>query len=290
MSNNKEVLEAFKEWLLNQGKTVNTVKNYLKIVNYFYVWYFDKNNKQVDYKVVTSTELENWRHYLITEAKKKNGERLSIRTINNYIVSLKTFFRFLLEVRFIQHNPSIGINTHEQRYEKNTRWLQYNEIKIVIRTIEDPILKDKNPWKYARNRLIILSMLYAGLRISEVTNLTVQDIQEKMIRISGRKGHADRKIPINNILAIAIEEWFVERSKKSPNTDYLVVSQKGGKLTVSGIYSLFENLIESTGIHDLTPISLRHTFARNLLKSGISVLDAATLLGHNDLDTTRSYL
>ncbi|MFC9084592.1 tyrosine-type recombinase/integrase, partial [Streptomyces sp. NPDC057062] len=207
----------------------------------------------------------------------------------NYIISLKAFFNFLVEIKFISFDPMENIKPQQSKTEYTPRWLDPSEKRFLIRFIEDPMLKEKNSWKYSRNKFIIFSMLHAGLRISEVTNLTIYDFRNGYISVREGKGQAARDIPMNKTLLATLDEWLIERNKKNPKTDYLLVSQKGGKLTVSGIYNLFEKIVEATKLNDLTPHTLRHTFAHDLIEKGHPITYVAALLGHNDLDTTRIY-
>ncbi|MDM5335805.1 tyrosine-type recombinase/integrase [Fictibacillus enclensis] len=121
-------------------------------------------------------------------------------------------------------------------------------------------------------------------------NLSIYDFKNGNLAIREGKGQAARDIPINKTLSLALDEWLIERNKKKPKTNFLIVSQKGGKLTASGIYSLFENIADQTNIVNITPHTLRHTFAHDLIDKGFPITFVAALLGHNDLDTTRIYI
>lgn len=212
-----------------------------------------------------------------------------MKTVNNYIESLKTFFLFLVTCEHIKYNPMEDIKPQKVKTEYIPRWLEPKEKKQVVKVIEDMELKKKNPWRYARNRFIVFAMLHGGLRISELLNLSIHDFKEGYLQIREGKGQVARDVPVNTSLTNALEEWLEERSKKAPTSEYLVLSQKGGKLTPSGVYKLFDSIIDKTKIKDLTPHTLRHTFAHDLLEKGFSITYVAALLGHSDLDTTRLY-
>lgn len=279
----------YMNWLAEEGKTDNTIISYLKVMKYFEEWYMSKHKESINYTSLRPIDFREWKMYLLREAKNKNGEPLSVRTVNNYIESIKTLFRFLKDTQKLKYNPTENLKPQTVKTEYTPRWLDPSEKRLVIRYVEDPEVREKNPWKYTRNRFIIFCMLHGGLRISEVINLTLFDFKNGYIQVREGKGQAARDIPMNRTLAIALEEWLEERNKKNPKSDYVLTSQKGGRLTASGIYSLFEKIGEATQLNDLTPHTLRHTFANDLLSKGHPISYVAALLGHNDLDTTRIY-
>lgn len=286
---NDYIKQEFEKWLLSKGKSENTIKSYLKVVSYFETWFMGKQKKIVNYAEVHPVEIREWKQYLLRDAKKRDRSPLSVKTVNNYIESLKTFFLFLVTCEHIKYNPMEDIKPQKVKTEYIPRWLEPKEKKQVVKVIEDMELKKKNPWRYARNRFIVFAMLHGGLRISELLNLSIHDFKEGYLQIREGKGQVARDVPVNTSLTNALEEWLEERSKKAPTSEYLVLSQKGGKLTPSGVYKLFDSIIDKTKIKDLTPHTLRHTFAHDLLEKGFSITYVAALLGHSDLDTTRLY-
>lgn len=280
----------FSEWLINRGKAENTIKTYEKAVAYFDNWYLSTFNEGVNYKKVRPADIREWKNYLIKEQKKKDGQPLSIRTINNYLESIKTFFRYLISIGEIDVNPTESIKPQKVNMEYTPRWLDKNEQRELIRAIENPILKSKNPWLYSRNHVIIYLSLHAGLRISEIVALTIDDFKNGYIQIRDGKGHSAREVPINKSLAKSIAEWLEEREKKEPQSNHFLISQKKNPLTESGIYNLFNRLSKETRIEELSPHTLRHTFAHNLIEKGEPINHVAHLLGHSDLETTRIYI
>lgn len=282
-------IEEYIDWLEEEGKTDNTISSYVKVVKYFEDWYASSHKEEIDYIKLKPIDLREWKKFLLDEAKTKVGEPLSIRTINNYIEGIKTFFRFLIDRNKLKYNPAEKLKPQTVKTEYIPRWLDPSEKRQIIRYVEDLALKEKNPWKYTRNRFIVFSMLHAGLRISEVENLKIFDIKNGYIQIRKGKGQAARDIPMNKTLSLALEEWLEQRNLKNPQNDYLLLSQKGGRLTTSGINKIIEKIREKTNLDDLTPHTLRHTFANDLLTNGHPMPYVAALLGHNDLDTTRVY-
>lgn len=282
-------MKTFKEWLIEEGKSDNTIKSYEHAVSTFEKWFREVNHEEITYQDIRPIDLRDWKQYLLRSAKKRNGEPLAMRTINSYIESVRTFLRFLYETKVIQYNPSTALKAQNVRTEYVPRWLDKREKKLVLREIEDPVLQNRNPWLYTRNRAIVYLSLHGGLRISEKVNLTIHDFKHGYIQIREGKGQTAREVPMNKSLSKVINEWLIERAKKEPTTDAFLISQKGGPLTVHGIYKLFDRIAENTKMPDLTPHTLRHTFGHDLIQAGNPITYVAALLGHSDLDTTRIY-
>lgn len=282
-------MTSFNEWLLQRGKADNTIKTYEKGVSNFMLWLESEGTEIIDFNEIRAIDLREYKKYLLRTAKKKNGKPLALRTVNTYIESVKVYFQFLKKTRVIKHDPSEGLKVQNVKNEEIPRWLDKTEKRSLLRVIEDPVLKGRNPWLYSRNRAIVYLSLHGGLRIGEKVHLTVHDIKNGYIHVREAKGNSARLVPINKSLAKVIDEWIQERNKLKPNTDAFLVSQKGGSLSASGIYNLFENLVKKTNIQELTPHTLRHTFAHNLLEAGNPLPYVADLLGHIDINTTKIY-
>lgn len=280
---------TFNEWLLKKGKSENTIRTYVKAVSYFEDWYMSTYKVEISYVDIRPVDLRNWKNYLINTARKKNGEPLAVRTVNNYIESVKAFFRYLVDLNIIVDNPSDNIKPQNIKVVLEPRWLDKHEKNLVLRFIEDPILKNRNYWLYIRNQTIVYLSLHAGLRISEIVNLTIYDLKSGFIQIRAAKGQAAREVPMNKSLSRVMNEWLNVRSTKQTESEALLISQKGGHLTTSGIYNFYNKVSKETKIPNLSPHMLRHTFANDLINAGNPITYVAALLGHSDLDTTRIY-
>jgi len=291
-------LEKYIHWLQQQGKSEHTIRRYKTVLKEFQQWYEGMTGGvPFDPKNVSAIDLQDWKNYLINIARIENpktGERkkLTISTVNNKIESLKAYFRYLYDTGIIKDNPASSLSVQKQQTPLSPRWLERVEKNKLLHYIDDKEKQKKNPWRYARNRAIIYCMLHAGMRVSEVVELELEDIDfaNGYINIRDGKGGKARRIPMNSDLKHALSLWISERKTKETNTNKVFVSQKGGNLTISGVNNLFNKIRHDLKIEELTPHVLRHTFCHDLIEKGFPITYVADLAGHSDLDTTRRYV
>lgn len=148
----------------------------------------------------------------------------------------------------------------------------------------------------ARNHAMLMTMYRAGLRVSEVANLTLSDmnIDDKMIYIQNSKGAKDRYVPMSGDIIKSAKNWLLFR----PESDYFFCTHKGGQLDVRYIREMTYRVSEQAGVFiqagkekkKVNPHALRHSFATSLLKSGnFDIREIQELMGHENLATTQIY-
>jgi len=213
---------------------------------------------------------------------------LSVSTIHRVASSVKTFLRFLVQQGFAVHVPS---HLHLPRPLKRLpRFLSYGEVnKIFSLSANDHIT--------LRNKAVLASMYFGGLRVSEVCNLRLEDVwlgNGAHLSVRMGKGGKDRLVPLSSRAREAIEAYLRNRDAFVKNGDpgYLFLSVNGKKLDASAVYRLTRNLCQAAGIKldGIHPHVFRHTFATHLLQKGVSVRVVQDLLGHSSLTTTSRYL
>lgn len=283
-------MQTYTEWLLSKDKSENTVRRYLSVVNDFKSW-LESNGHSLDFTEISALDIRDWKNYLQKEKTNKKGKKVSLSTVANSLESLKTYFRFLEDTGQIKSNPAINIKPPKIQGKKQPKWLKRNQENALLRFIESEESKQKNKWKYTRNLAIVHLMLQAGLRISEVVNLEIEDIEKGFILVKDSKGQKSRYVPMNKDLSTIIKNWVILRDQKEHiETNCLFTSQKGGPLTISGVNNLFETIRKNTSLSFLTPHTLRHTFCHNLASKGVGLHIIADIAGHVDIDTTRLYI
>lgn len=293
---NQMTMDKYRTWLLEEGKRPNTVNRYLRIASDFQEWYKEATGLNVfDPRLVSALDLQDWKAYLLEDATytQKNGskKKYSIASINNAIKGIKVYFEYLMELGEISANPAAKLKPQKvQDDEDEPRWLERAERSRFLFYIDNAELRKKNPWRFARNRAISFVMLHAGLRVSEVVDLEPEDLDfdEEILRVRNGKGGKSRIVGMNKDLIDALREWI--RIRGQPKTRKLFVSQRGGPLTADGVEHLFKQLRDKTGIPDLTPHVLRHTFAHDLAERGESLRTIAKMLGHSNINYTRKYV
>ena len=143
-------------------------------------------------------------------------------------------------------------------------------------------------------RQIIELMYSAGLRVSEITNLRLNDIDidEGFIRIKG-KGSKERIVPLGSVAKNILNRYLMEvRPKlvKKMNTDYLFLNWRGGRLSRVSVWKIIKFYARKAGIKkEISPHTLRHSFATHLLNNGADLRSVQELLGHSSIATTQIY-
>ncbi|MDA2637505.1 tyrosine-type recombinase/integrase [Bacillus cereus] len=292
-------LDMYKEHLKQEDKRESTIKGYEKAVRYFIQWYEENYSNFGTYyetfedsiKDIRIDHLIDYRKYLL-ETTSVTGKPYSFDTISLRVNCIKDFFTFLYNQKLIEVNPAQNLKSIRYVKESQVKWLTKEEKATLLRYVEDPKILEKNEWRGYRNLAVVNIMLLAGLRISEVSELKLKDIEEGFILIRSSKGMKGRKLPINHDLGKILTKWLDVRNNKDKykDSEYVFLSQRGSQFTEMGITKLFITLQKKTGISDLTAHTLRHTFCHDLVIKGVPVHMIAEYAGHSSLKTTMIYI
>lgn len=275
MSTIDTLINEFTEYLLIDKKysenTINSYKNDLKkFQNYFINTTIGNINEQ---KI---------KEYL----KNLNKENNETKTISHNISTLRSFYKFLLIEKKINKNPM--------------EWIELPKIKKTLpKTLSiDDInklldFKLKDSFSY-RNKAMLELMYSSGLRVSELVNVKINDIDNELcvIRVMG-KGNKERIIPIGDYAIKYIDIYSKEhRNKliKKQYNDYLFLNNHGKKMTRQGFFKIIKNIAKIQNIKtEFSPHTLRHSFATHLLNGGADLRSIQEMLGHSDISTTQIY-
>ena len=275
MNNN---IETFVEYLKYQRNYSDyTITSYKDDLN-LYKEYLEREG--LDYKKVEYTDLRNFLRYLKEEKKEKNS------SMCRNLSALRTFYNYLITKEETDSNPFIYINGPKKE-KRLPRYFEYNELEELFSV---PDLKD--PFGQ-RNRLI-LELLYAsGMRVGELVNVKVKDINmyDLTIKILG-KGNKERLVHFGEYAKEILELYLKDGYKKlnENNIDYLLINNKHTKLTERGVRDILDKIIKQTDLSKhISPHMLRHTFATHLLNEGCDILSVQKLLGHESISATGIY-
>lgn len=223
------------------------------------------------------------RNYLL----KLKSDGLKPSSISRHIVSIRKFFEYLLQEGLISEDPSALI--HSPKIWKNIpETLSVNEVTTLLSYISS--LKN---YRHAFRDKVMIELSYAcGLRVSELVNLKLNSIyfEESYIQVTG-KGKKDRLIPINKSTLIIIDEYIkTERLKYNIDDNHLFLSQHKKFLTRQRIWQIIKKHIKNAGIiKNISPHTLRHSFATHLLENGGTLRAIQEMLGHSNISTTEIY-
>lgn len=261
-------LDQFHLELFIRGYSQKTVISYTHCLKGYFEYlisYLPKKYEDFDF-------LENFDEFLIKNfLKYKKEHNCSPKTLHVYLSSIKCFYKEIVKI------PNKINIKFAKRPRKLPVVLLHGEIMEIIRTLQN-----------LKHRLIISLAYGAGLRVSEVTNLKIQDLNftEKNIHIHLAKGAKDRITILPESIITDLEDFILNRQ---PN-DYLFPSQRGGKLNTRTLQKIFRIAKNKTQIiKDATFHSLRHSFATHLLEGGVNLRIIQELLGHQSIRTTQLY-
>ena len=242
------------------------------------VEFFDFLNRE-DIKVL-ELKYDDIRFFLM-ELDKKNNKA---STVSRKLSSLRGFYKFLINKEYTNNNPFVLIKT-PRKEKKLPRFFYYNELEEMFNSI------DITDALGQRNRLILEVLYASGVRVSELVNIKLQDINDEEIKVLG-KGNKERITRIGDyareILDLYLNDGYKKLNKE--NSDYIFLNNNGKKLTTRGIRYILEQIIKNTNVKKkISPHMLRHSFATHLLNEGCDILSVQELLGHESLTATAIY-
>lgn len=276
----KESLKSFLNYIIKQKKySVNTAKNY-EIDILEFKEYIDKESisyLEVDYDFIKGYLMELY------------NRKLSRNSVARKLSSLRSFYKYLFNNNLIKTNPFKYVSTPKKE-KKLPKYIGVEELEIIFNT------PDLSTPLGQRDRLI-LEVLYAtGIRVSELVNIKINDIDfyKKEVKILG-KGNKERIDPFGDYCLDAME-IFIKGGRKellkkfNTTCEYLIINGHGKKITTRGVEKIIDNVIKKASLKKhVSPHMLRHSFATHLLNEGCDILTVQELLGHESLESTQVY-
>ena len=266
-------LRSFLNYLLvDKGLSNNTVKAYEADISSFFQWL---DNKDLKYKNLKEDHINQYILFLFQRKMRSSS-------VNRKISSIKSFYIFLVKRNFVKNSPLNDLVTPKQE-----KYLPESMSEAEV----DKLLNSPDVANKIENRdKAMIEMLYAtGMRISELVNLKITDVDMKrcVVKVFG-KGSKERLVPFGETALDSLKSYLNEREQSSSKEIFL--SNRGKKMTRVAfwqrvkVYLIRENLKNS-----ISPHTLRHAFATHLLNRGADLRSVQLLLGHSDLSTTQIY-
>lgn len=264
----KESHRQFVAYLKSQGKSTSTVLGYGKDIDQMVQFLANAGVKLL--AQVTEEHLKNF----VEDLKKKN---YTAKSVSRKINSIKTFYRFLEREKLISENPSLKLEypKYENKPPRVLSPLEYRALRDAAR--ED-----------TRIYAIVELFLQTGLRISEVANLRLEDVQEESLFIRPFEGRPERLIPLNKPANAALQSYLKIRPKADDN--HVFITKTGKPLLIRNIRNSIDRYFRIAGISEAKVNDLRHTWIAHHLQNGTSLLLVSKIAGHKRLSTTERYL
>ncbi|RME62580.1 MAG: tyrosine recombinase XerC [Nitrospirae bacterium] len=205
-------------------------------------------------------------------------------TVSRQLATLRSFFRFLHREGYVDLNPAKLIQN-----PKTDRTLpRFLSVDEVFTLVEEP---EGFGFLPVRDRAILELIYSAGLRVSEVASLSIDDVNLKdgYVKVKGKR-RKERIVPIGSKARDALRDYIIERKLLKKETDAFFINRKGGALSTRSIRKIVVKYARKAGIGgSIGPHTLRHTFATHLLQGGADLRVIQELLGHSSLSSTQVY-
>jgi integrase/recombinase XerD len=274
MEKTRELLEQFKEFMVREGKSVNTRKSYELNVQGYIIWFTETYG--ADFQKLYRENVLEYKSYL-SNVKRHKEKSLSAKTVNTKLSSLKLFNKFLIE-KGIQ-NDEVVHNSDSIKVQSS--YANPTDItKADVENFRQRILESGDRRLYA----LVTLLAYGGLRISEALDIMLNDLslESKELVVRSGKGEKQRIVYLNSKVLGALREYIKVRTK--PESEYLFTSRESKKVDRTVINRHFKKHSDN-----ITPHQLRHFFCTNALESGFAIHEVAHLAGHSSVQTTLLY-
>ncbi len=270
------IIQDFIEYLKSRQVSRNTLLSYERDINQLATYFKNIDKKMFD---ATEEDLQKYIVYLTTMGK-------SNATISRNVASMKAFYRYLLKNKLVEEN--IALNLAAPKVEKKE--LSILSVSEVEKLLEQPSSKDL---KGQRDKAM-LELLYAtGIRVTELVSLTMSDVNVNAGHIKVKKKNKERVIPISNTALKYLKE-YIENVRplliKTEEEQSLFINANGQKMTRQGFWKILKQYKDEAKIEkELTPHTIRHSFAVHMLQNGAELKSVQELLGHTDVASTMMY-
>ncbi|HEY8361410.1 MAG TPA: site-specific tyrosine recombinase XerD [Tissierellaceae bacterium] len=272
----EKIVGDYLEYIKNEKKlTENTLEAYIRDIMQFKEYL--QENKITSFKETTKTTVIT---YLMSLQKKGK----STSTISRNLASIRCFFQFLLSKRIIDEDPTMNLKSPKCE-KKIPSILTIDEVNLLL---SQPNPKD---FKGARDKAM-LELLYAtGLRVSEIISLNMDDVQLDASLLIVRENENYRVIPIGREALKALKYYITNyRANICNDKEPLFLNYSGKRLTRQGFWKIIKQYTKRANINkDITPQTLRHSFAVHLIENGADIRTVKEILGHSDISTTQIY-
>ena len=271
-------IKLFLEFLQKDKKlSNNTLQSYKRDITQ-YESYINEENLQ--YLKVTKEDIKNY-----LENLKNIGKKTS--TISRNLASIRSFYQYLVRTKKIKEDPTEGIQS--PKVEKRVpSVLSSKEVELLL---EQPKAVDL---KGIRDKAMLEFAYATGMRVTEIINLNLEDVNLKEGYVSCTNANKQRNIPLGAISINALKEYIKKARPyliKSEDEKSLFVNINGKRLTRQGFWKIVKFYKEQAHIDkDITPHVLRHSFATHLLQNGADLKAIQVMLGHSDISSTQVYM
>jgi len=286
-------IQDFVTYLYDNDRAQLTITGYKRDIEQFERWFRQTNGEECTLNNITPTDIRAYRQFLVTV------EQIKATTINRRLAALSALMSWAVQTGLVESDPTSQIRTiphTDSRPKYLDEKAQYSLQRAIEKDLQLSRLRYPKRWRSRkRDAALIIFMMHTGLRLQETLDLRITDLQlgerKGTVLVRRGKGNKQRSIPLNSEARKAIEDWLSVRPENDNNYLWVALErEESGHLSCRTAQHVIRRLGQDAGLIDLTPHMLRHTFAKNLIDSGVSLEKVAALLGHSNLNTTRIYI
>jgi len=286
----KDRIQGFLKFLeVEKGYAENTIAAYQNDLNQFFE-HLQKEKKNKNFENWTEVKKGTITAYI--DYLKNNGEYAS-STVARKVAAIKSFFHFLVAEGDIKDDPTFALDSPKVK-KRLPKAISPGEIDRLL----GAPASESGP--KAQRDSALLEMLYAsGMRVTELVSLDLPDLDledsnSSTVRVRGKRANAkDRIIPLSGSV-VKVLKYYINNGREqlalNPSEVALFLNNRGQRLTRQGLWLIIKHYVEAVGISaEVTPHTLRHSFAAHKLSQGKSLQDIQKLLGHANISTTQVY-
>ena len=272
-------LKQFLKFLENDKKVSNnTLQSYKRDLEQYKNYLLTNDMK---YNKIEEEDIKVFVKYLLEEQNKKSS------TISRMIASIRSFYQYEVKNKKVTKDPTENIQS--PKIEKKAPCiLTTKEVELLLEQPTDEDLKG------IRDKAMLEFAYATGMRVTEIISLNVEDVNLEKEYVECKTGKKVRDIPLGKMALIAIKEYINKARDimvKSDKEKALFVNMNGKRLTRQGFWKIIKYYQEQAHIDkDITPHTLRHSFATHLLQNGAELKAIQTMLGHSDISSTQVYM
>lgn len=285
-------IDLYLEYLEQQGRSALTIKGYERDLAHFIAWFVKTGGEACAVAAITLMDVRAYRRFILEE------QNLKASTVNRRLSALSSFMTWAMEQELIQQDPTQAVHRVPQvrmvpkHLDKKQQYALNQAIEKDLRLSR---LRYPKRWRARqRDASLVVFLMHTGLRLQETLSMNLGDVQtgehKGRVLVRNGRGGRQRSVPLNAGARKALQEWLSVRPDVSNDFLWVAIeSEVDGPLSSRSVERVLLRLGQDAGIERLTPQMLRHTFAKNLLDSGVGLEKVAALLGHASLNTTMVY-
>ena len=271
-------LKQFFNFLKNEKKvSENTLQSYRRDLEQYKEYLSDEGKK---YNKITEKDIGEFLEYLKEEGKKAS-------TISRMIASIRSFYQYEMKINKIKFNPTEKIQSPKIE-KKAPSILTAKEVELLLNQPKDVDLKG------IRDKAMLEFAYATGMRVTEIISLNIDDVNLEQENVICKARDRQRVIPLGKMSIAALREYINDARKilvKSDKEKSLFVNLNGKRLTRQGFWKIIKYYQGQAQIDkDITPHTLRHSFATHLLQNGADLKSIQAMLGHSDISSTQVYM